>query len=216
MTEERSPLLVLGAGGHCRAVLAVLRHHPEWAVAGILDRVDTTRGERIDTVEILGSFERLEAMARLGMKGVALALGDGAERAAVLEKALGLGLAAPVLRHGSAIIDCGAEAQPGSLLCAGAILGPFARLGRGAILNTGAILDHESHLGAFSHACPGVRVAGRVNIGDHSVIGIGASIIDRLTIGSRVSIGAGAVVITNVPDGAVAVGVPARIIRYAD
>ncbi|HAF01621.1 MAG TPA: serine acetyltransferase [Methylophilaceae bacterium] len=47
--------------------------------------------------------------------------------------------------------------------------------------------------------------------GNHVDIGAGAKILGRITIGNNVHIGANAVVITDVPDNAIAVGVPAVI-----
>jgi len=50
------------------------------------------------------------------------------------------------------------------------------------------------------------------DIGDDVFIGAGARVLGGIRIGDRVVIGANAVVIQDVPDGATAVGVPARII----
>lgn len=50
-------------------------------------------------------------------------------------------------------------------------------------------------------------------IHDNVMIGAGAVILNNVTIGEGAKIGANAVVISDVPDGATAVGVPARIIK---
>ncbi len=47
----------------------------------------------------------------------------------------------------------------------------------------------------------------------HVDVGAGAKIIGQLRIGKHAKIGANAVVLTDVPAGATAVGIPARIIR---
>ncbi len=49
-------------------------------------------------------------------------------------------------------------------------------------------------------------------IGNNVDIGVGAVVLGDITIGDNVKIGANAVVLIDVPDNAVAVGVPARII----
>lgn len=52
-----------------------------------------------------------------------------------------------------------------------------------------------------------------IRIGDGSWIGAGAIILDGVTVGKGACIGAGAVVNADVPDHALAVGVPARVVR---
>jgi len=47
-------------------------------------------------------------------------------------------------------------------------------------------------------------------------IGANATILPGLTIGTKAMIGAGAVVLSNVPDRAVVVGNPAKIIKYVE
>lgn len=50
-------------------------------------------------------------------------------------------------------------------------------------------------------------------LGNGVVVGAGAKILGRVCIGNDVSIGANAVVIEDVPDFAVVVGIPARVVR---
>jgi len=51
-------------------------------------------------------------------------------------------------------------------------------------------------------------------IGDNVFIGPGAKVFGKITIGNNVAIGANAVVTKDLPDNAVAVGIPAKIISY--
>ena len=53
---------------------------------------------------------------------------------------------------------------------------------------------------------------GSPQIGDRVDIGAGAKLLGAIRIGNDVSIGANAVVLCDVPDGCVAVGVPARVL----
>jgi serine O-acetyltransferase len=51
-------------------------------------------------------------------------------------------------------------------------------------------------------------------IGNNVVLSSGAKIIGNICIGNNVIVGAGAVVVDNLPDNAVAVGIPAKVISY--
>jgi acetyltransferase EpsM len=44
-------------------------------------------------------------------------------------------------------------------------------------------------------------------------VGIGSSVIDGVRIGAGSTVGAGSVVVRDVPDGVLAYGVPAKVIR---
>lgn len=55
------------------------------------------------------------------------------------------------------------------------------------------------------------RSAG-VRVGDGAWLGAGAKVLDGVSIGDRAVIGAGAVVRDAIPDGAIAVGMPARVV----
>lgn len=52
-----------------------------------------------------------------------------------------------------------------------------------------------------------------IEIGERTFVGVGATILPGVTIGSDCIIGAGSIVSKNIPNGSLAVGVPAKIIR---
>lgn len=52
-----------------------------------------------------------------------------------------------------------------------------------------------------------------ISLGENVWLGAGAKVLDGVRIGSNVVVGAGAVVTEDIPEGAVAVGIPARVVR---
>jgi serine O-acetyltransferase len=91
--------------------------------------------------------------------------------------------------------------------------GPGLRLnhaGRGVIMHPTAVLGADVTL--YHRVTVGVRGPGRAaTVLDGSYLGAGSSILGEITVGPRGTVGAGAVVITDVPEGHLAVGVPARV-----
>jgi serine O-acetyltransferase len=104
----------------------------------------------------------------------------------------------------------------------GVTIGVSARIGRRLVIeHSGAIVVHgKAVIGDDCIIRQGVTIGNQrmdrpleaPHIGNRVNIGAGAKILGAVRIGDDVDIGANAVVITDVPDGALAVGVPARII----
>jgi acetyltransferase-like isoleucine patch superfamily enzyme len=59
-----------------------------------------------------------------------------------------------------------------------------------------------------------LNTKGGIVIGDDAWLGVGVIVLDGSRIGRGAVIGAGSVVQSEIPDGAIAVGVPARVIKY--
>jgi len=58
-----------------------------------------------------------------------------------------------------------------------------------------------------------VVISGACDIGENNFHGVNATVVNDIIIGADCLIGAGAVVTKDVPEGAIAVGVPARVVK---
>lgn len=91
----------------------------------------------------------------------------------------------------------------------------FCHRGFGIVINPNTSIDEGTYIqhGVTIGSRDDIKNPKAPTIGKNCYIGAKATIIGDITIGDNVKIGAGAVVLTDIPDGATAVGVPARIIK---
>ena len=86
------------------------------------------------------------------------------------------------------------------------------KIGKHCIINSAAVVEHDYVIDDFVHVSPNATLTGGVEVGEGTYIGAAAVVIPNITIGKWVTIGA--VIINDVPDYAVVVGNPGKIINY--
>ena len=200
-------VLIIGVGGHGRVVADTLEALAAPEIAFLDDCYPEI--EEVGSWRVIGNTEGLEKwQSRYG--DIIVAIGDNGTRLRFVRELSAIESRLPVVIHPRAYVSSNAELGAGTVVCAGAVVQPGATLGRGCIINTGATVDHDCVLGDGVHISPGVNLGGGVKIGDCTWIGIGASVREYKRIGSNVLVGVGAAVISDVVDGAVVTGVPAK------
>lgn len=98
-----------------------------------------------------------------------------------------------------------------------------ADIGAGTVIGyqgLGIVIHKKCVIGRDCHISQNVTIGGTSGLsevpvlGDNVHIGAGAVVIGPIHIGNNVVIGANAVVNKDLPDNCVAVGVPAKVIKY--
>ncbi|WP_295813713.1 acetyltransferase [uncultured Deinococcus sp.] len=198
-----SGVLVVGAGGHAKVVIATLRA-AGLTVAGVLDDRPERRGDTVLWCEVLGSSALLNGP---NVQAV-LAIGNNAVRRDIAGRYPGVQWIRAV--HPAAVVDASVTFGAGSVVFAGAVVQPDVVIGEHVIVNTGATVDHDCTLGDFVHVAPGTHLAGNVVLDDGVFVGTGAALIPGVRVGAWTTVGAGSVVLEPLPPGVVAFGTPAR------
>lgn len=206
-------MVIIGAGGHGRVVLDIIRAAGMDRPVGFLDTNSSLHGHRVDGLAVLGGLDKLEAMKRDGVGGAVVAIGHNGVRREYAETLDQTGFTLVNAIHPSANVASTSTLGKNVVVAAGAVVCAHCQIGNSAILNTACIVDHESLVGHAAHVCPGARLAGRVIVESGAFVGIGATVIQMVQIGADAVVGAGAVVIRDVPATSTVVGVPARVIK---
>ena len=206
-----SKVIFLGAGG-IAIVAAEIARFRGLEIVGFLDDRAEKRGTLFCGATVLGDFNMLAALCQDVPQAV-IAFSNCHGRIHVAQKALSYGFSLPNLIHPSAIISQDASIGQGAIIMPGTIINSGTRIGSNIILNTAASVDHECLIGDGVHIGPGARLSGLVTVGTATWVGIGSTIRESVHIGNNVLVGAGSLVLKDIPDGVVAYGTPAKIIR---
>lgn len=199
-------LLILGAGGHGRAVADVATE-AGWTVAGF-----TERTPRAGT-EVLGVDADVRALARQGaIDGAVVGLGNSAlaRREDLFAFLRECGVAIPVLVHPRALLSRSCRVGDGSVVFGGCVLGAGVEVGVNGVCYAGTIVEHDCRIEDHCYLSPGVVLSGQVTVERGAFLGAGAVVVPGVRIGAGAVVAAGAVVIEDVPAGTTVIGVPAR------
>ena len=210
----KKKVVLIGGGGHCKVVISILKKLDNFEIAGIVDNYK--KDSSISGIKIIGTDDDLKDIYKSGIHNALITVGstkDNAKRYRLFNMAREIGYKFPVIISPEAIVDESIRIDEGTVVMPGSILNIDSSIGKNCIINTGAIIEHDCKIGDYCHIAPGVHISGAVNIGELSFIGIGATIIQGIKIGKNVTIGAGSVVIKDIPDNAIAVGNPAKIVK---
>lgn len=209
---DDKPVILLGAGGHARVLISLLRLLGR-PIAALLDDDPAKQGTRIDGLPITAG---LDAISKHNTQEIQLinAIGSAhrpTARQAVYDQYVKLGYSFATLIHPAAAVAPEAIFEQGVQIMAHATLQPGANLQPNTLINTAASIDHDTTIGEHTHIAPGATLCGGVSIGPGCHIGAGATIIQGLTLGAGVVVGAGATVLNDIPNNQTAFGTPAKL-----
>ncbi|THU34097.1 acetyltransferase [Niastella caeni] len=198
-------VFLYGASGHAKVICEILeaRHR--------------TPGGLIDDNPLVTSlleypvYHNLQEVVLTTDDHFIISIGNNRIRKAVAAKLNAVKFTSAI--HPAAVISPRSSVGEGTVVMANVTVNAQSNIGNHVILNTNCSIDHDCIVEDFVHISPNVALAGNVQVGEGTHIGIGACVLQNIRIGKWVTIGAGAVIIRDVPDYAVVVGNPGRVIK---
>jgi sugar O-acyltransferase (sialic acid O-acetyltransferase NeuD family) len=198
-------MYLFGGSGHCKVIVDIIKENNSFEIKAIVD--DDPKLDAIFDIDII---KTLDFNFNLN-DNFFISIGNNSVRKKISKK---YELKYSILIHPKSIIGFNVEIDCGTVVMAGSIINPDVKVGKHCIINTSAIVEHDCILEDYVHISPNVALAGNVVVSEGAHVGIGACVIQGVKIGKWSTIGAGSVVLKDVPDYAVVVGNPGRIIKY--
>ncbi|WP_310603772.1 acetyltransferase [Anaerosporobacter sp.] len=203
-------VIILGASGHARSVLDIIRQNNEYEICGLIAGQEETG---FWGIPVIGQDSDLQRIYEEGIRYAFVAIGNNVVRKKLSNKLKDIGYELINVISKYAVISAHAKLETGIVVMPGAVINAEAHIGEGCIINTNTSIDHDDIIGQYSHIAPGSSISGSTKIGCGCFLGTGTNVIDSIVIEDEVTVGAGSVVIRNIPKGAKVVGVPAHQIN---
>lgn len=204
-------LILIGVGGHARAVISVIKRISKLKLKYIIDPNFKNNEEKILGHLVNGSLELLKNLTPENFE-IFLAIGDNYLRYKISKQ--------PLVNKFNFIniIDPTSNFCSSSLMGHGNFIGPMAhigpdiKIGNFNILNTQSNLEHESTIGNFCQLAPGATICGRCKIGNKVYFGANSTVIEKISINHENIIGAGSVIIKDIKQTKKTfIGIPGKI-----
>jgi acetyltransferase EpsM len=204
---QQQEVAIIGAGGHAKVVASTLLA-AGYRISGFYDDDSEKWGKYIFDVPVVGSIESLKDSKH---SRAIIGLGDNKTRKNLATE---LDLDWVTVVHPFAWVHPEVRLGVGTIVCAGAVVQPGARIGSHVILNTKASVDHDCYVGDYVHIAV-AHLAGGASADDGAFLSLGSVVLPNLHVGAWAHLGAGSIATKNIPPGSTAVGNPARVIKSA-
>lgn len=221
MYSMKKKVIVLGGIGIGLIASYIIDQYPELELIGFLndnEPVGKEIGDFEKKIKVIGKSEDIGDFLKDEDVYVFIAYIVMKNKEKVYKKINELGIPRDRfinLIHPSAIVPAGyCRLGKGVLVAPLAQLSPDTILEDKCIMLANSFLGHNSSMGEFSSIATNSVVGAHVEIGKGVHIGSNATIRESLKIGNYSFVGMGSVVLEDVPDYAVVVGNPAKVLRY--
>lgn len=184
-------LLILGAGGHGKAVAEAALLGDAWDTVIFIDDVWPHVTEALGC-EVVGKVVDIGSLAKR-CQGAIAAVGNNSVREQWISLIQQTGLELVSIVHPNASVSPSAQIGAGTAVMAGAVIGTLAEVGQGAIINANATVDHDAVMEELSHIGVGVQLAGGVRIGARAWLQAGSSCGYGVVVDEGMTFGPGTV-----------------------
>lgn len=185
-------ILLVGAGGHARAVIDVIEQQAEFAIGGLVGLAREAHG-RVLGYAVLGTDEDLPRLVRRHPHAL-VSIGqikDFKPRTRAYDRLKRCGYRLPTIVSPTAHVSKHAIIGEGTIVMHGAVINAGASVGRNCIINSQSLIEHDAVIGDHCHVATAAAINSGVSVGDCTFIGSGVIVKQLIKIGERSVIGMG-------------------------
>lgn len=207
---SQTPVLLIGGGGHCAAVIDVIESTDTFKVAGIVEAEGVNATEFMG-YPIVGHDSDLDTLLKTTPHCLITVgqTGSGECRQSLYHKVKQAGGQLITLISPFAYVSKQATLESGTVVMHQAMVNTGAKVGNNCIINSGALIEHDSIIGAHSHVSTHAVINGGCSVEQACFIGSNATLIHGIKIKAVCTVGAGAVVTRDLLQAGIYVGIPA-------
>lgn len=203
--KQSNGLLLIGGGGHCRAVLDILKML-SLNVDGIVD--NNTALHNVLGIPIVGTDKDIINL-RKKYEAALVTVGqikNSDTRQAIYQLLINSNYIIPTIISPIAHISHYVSINSGTVIMHMALINSNVSIGKNCIINTKSLVEHDVVIGDHCHISTGAILNGGVRIGDSTFIGSGAIVREGISIGKKCIIGMGSIIKHDIPDESIIIG----------
>jgi len=188
-------IVLIGGGGHCKAVIDVIEQEGLFNIVGIIDKPELL-GKNVLGYPIIGNDSELNILVKR-CKNTLITIGQirsPLPRINLFDTVLKLGFTLPSIVSPRAYVSQHASIGKGSVIMHDVVVNVGAKIGDNCIINTKSIVEHGSSIGNHCHISTNAVINGDVVVGNGSFIGSGAISKEGVRIGDNCFAKAGSVI----------------------
>lgn len=212
--KNKPQIILIGGGGHCKAVIDVIEAENKYRIAGIIDMPEKL-GQKILNYKVIGNDNDIVKFAQqYELFFITIGHIKTPElRIKLFEKVKKAGGKFPVIISPNAYVSKHTKIDEGTIIMHNVVINADTTVGKNCIINNKALIEHDCKIGNHCHISTNAVINGTCEIKNRCFLGSSTVLYNNISVISNTIIGAGATVTKNITESGVYVGTPARKIK---
>jgi sugar O-acyltransferase (sialic acid O-acetyltransferase NeuD family) len=189
-------IILIGGGGHCKAVIDVIEQEGRFTIVGIIDKSELF-GANVLNYQVIADDSDLVGLAKKYQYAL-ITVGQVKSpslRIKLFDLAVKAGFTLPNIISPNAYVSKHSSIGNGVVVMHNAIVNASVSIGDNCIINSKALVEHDCLISEHCHISTNVTINGGVTVESGCFIGSGAITKESITIGENSFIKAGSLVV---------------------